>query len=78
MLTDARREQLFQRGILDIAFSLRHSASGLSEPLTDEVAKEYEAYLDERLANWKPSIKKYAEVDELVRELILAILQEIP
>ncbi len=78
MLTDARKEQLFQRGILDIAFSLRNSASGLSEPLTDEVAKEYEEYLDERLANWKYSTKRYEAVDELVRQLILAILQEIP
>ena len=59
------RQRLHDTGILNIAFSLRGSASGLSEPLTEEVAKEYEAYLDERLANWKPSIKKYAEVDEL-------------
>lgn len=72
------RQRLHDIGILNIAFSLRGSASGLSDPLTEEVAKEYEAYLDERLANWKPSIKKYAEVDYLVRELILAILEEIP
>lgn len=71
------RKRLHDIGILNIAFSLRGSVSGLSDPLTEEVAKEYEAYLDERLANWKPSIKKYAEVDYLVRELILAILQEI-
>jgi len=73
-----RKDQLFQIGLLDLAFSLRGSASGLSDPLTEEVAKEYEAYLDERLENWKPSLTKYAEVDELVRQLIMAILQEIP
>lgn len=66
------------RTLLEMCLDLRMAHDGSADPISDEDTAAALAYLNYRLATWKPSIlPSGARFDECVRALVLATIVEV-
>jgi hypothetical protein len=66
------------RTLLELCLDLRMAHNGSADPISEEETAAALAYLNHRLATWKPSIlPSGARFDECVRGLVLATIIEV-
>ena len=66
------------RTLLELCLDLRMAHNGSADPISEEETAAALAYLNYRLATWKPSaLPSGARFDECVRALVLATIIEV-
>jgi hypothetical protein len=66
------------RTLLELCLDLRMAHNGSADPISEEETAAALAYLNYRLATWKPSaLPSGARFDECVRALVIATIIEV-